>query len=194
MRKTFRRNKNQLAGLAKRSAIYLKAIRRTSDTRRWGKEQNLSPNWDSRTERIASLVEPGASIIEFGAGRLVLRKFLPESCTYTPSDLVDRGNGTIVCDLNKALPDFLPYDAAVFSGVLEYVNDVPKLIFHLSSRVNVIVASYAVTDSNKDNRRKHGWVNDYSSAHFIDVFENAGFACEFSEEWESQIIYKFRRI
>ena len=48
-----------------------------SDYQRWENEQNLSAAWDSRTKQIADLVEPGKSIIEFGAGRLVLKELIP---------------------------------------------------------------------------------------------------------------------
>lgn len=164
----------------------------SSNYQRWGNKQSLSPSWDLRTKQIANLIQPGTSVIEFGAGRLVLKTYLPASCSYTPSDLVDRGDGTIVCDLNgDSLPQFQSYDVAVFGGVLEYINNLPRLIWHLSNYVNGIIASYAVTDTNAKNRRQRGWVNDYSSAQFIDIFEKAGFQCEHTEEWKSQVIYKF---
>lgn len=165
-----------------------------SDYRRWGNKQSLSPDWDSRTRQIANLIEPGTSVIEFGAGRLILKTYLPETCLYTPSDLVDRGHGTIVCDLNSdPLPEFKSYDVAVFSGVLEYVNDLPRVILHLSKSVNVILASYSPTDTNQRYRRERGWVNDHTSAQFIDIFESASFHCDHTEKWGSQLIYKFTK-
>ena len=81
----------------------------------------------SARKEIAKLIPAGSNVIEFGAGRRQLEKFLPAGCTYTPSDLVDRGPGTIVCDLNRPpLPDLrhLRLKVAVFGGVLEYVADV----------------------------------------------------------------------
>jgi len=167
---------------------------RKSDYERWSDKQNLSPGWDSRTKQLANLIEPGTSVIEFGAGRQVLKTYLPNNCAYTPSDLVDRGNGTIVCDLNsETLPEFQRYDIAVFSGVLEYINDLPRLLLYLSNYVNVILASYAVVETNKQDRRAEGWVNDYSSTQLIDIFEAASFHCERSEKWRSQEIYKFTK-
>ena len=172
----------------------LRKARKGSDYERWGTGNNLSQRWDSRTEQIAKLIRAETSVIEFGAGRLVLKEYLPKSCTYTPSDLVDRGNGTIVCDLNsEVLPQFQSYDYGVFSGVLEYVNDVPRLLSHLSKYLDVIVASYAVTDLNKTNRRANGWVNDYNSKQFVEVFEDAGFQCDHTEKWQSQLIVSFRK-
>src|SRR5205814_2229019 len=123
----------------------LRRHRGGSDYRRWGDSRSLSPDWDSRTEQIARLIPPGATVLEFGAGRMTLRNYLPEGCQYTPCDLVDRGGGTIVCDLNaRELPAFPPLDVAVFSGVLEYINDINYLISHISGSVSTIIASYAV--------------------------------------------------
>jgi hypothetical protein len=165
-----------------------------SDYKRWSTSANLSPSWDARTKRIANLIEAGTSVIEFGAGRLVLKAHLPEKCSYTPSDLVDRGEGTIICDLNSdTLPGFPPHDVAVFSGVLEYVNDVPRLILSLSGQVKIILTSYAVSDKKRKNRRVQGWVNDYSTEEVIEIFKNVGFQCEHSESWQSQMIFKFVR-
>ena len=125
---------------------------------------------------------------------MVLKDFLPRGCAYTPSDLVDRGPGTLVCNLNsRMLPPIPRHDVAVFGGVLEYVHDVPRLISHLSNSVEIIVTSYAVTDSNPENRRGNGWVNDLSSSDILALFEAAGFRLDREDHWGSQSVYRFRR-
>jgi hypothetical protein len=184
-----------LCGLKRGIRTSIQKVLGGTDRRRWVDKSELSHDWDTRTRQMAALVEPGASVIEFGAGRLVLKSFLPESCFYTPSDLVNRGPGTIVCDLNgNKLPQFqTSFDVAVFSGVLEYVNDVPRLVRHLSGCVQTIIASYAVLEKNRDGRRRKGWVNDYSAAQFIALFENADFRYDRAEEWKSQMIYRFTK-
>ena len=168
-----------------------------SDYHRWGSLSNLSLGWDLRTKQIASLIPPGSSVLEFGAGRMVLRDYLPEGCLYTPSDIIDRGSNTIVCDFNaESLYDFPPHDAAIFSGVLEYVNDVPRLVTHLSKVVRIIIVSYAVTDyeSNQIYRRAHGWVNDYSLSELENIFLQKGFHSERVETWNKQKIILFTLI
>jgi hypothetical protein len=91
------------------------------------------------------------------------------------------------------LPPFPRHDIAVFGGVLEYVHDVPRVISHLSNFVEAIIASYAVTDSNKENRRGKGWVNDFSSSDILGLFEAAGFRMDCEDRWGSQPIYRFRQ-
>jgi hypothetical protein len=163
-----------------------------ADYQRWSRPLSLALVWDDRTKLIANLIPPGSRIIEFGAGRLVLKDHLPENCTYTPSDLVDRGRGTIVCDLNSgSLPSLEPYNVAVFSGVLEYVNDVPRLVNCLAAHMNTVVASYAISDTNISKRRAEGWVNDYSSDELLSVFKVAGFSPDRMLRWEKQEIYLF---
>lgn len=179
--------------LAKSVMTSLRKSSDGSDLGRWKNPENLSSKWDSRTARIGALVAAGDSILEFGAGRMVLRDHIPPNCAYTPSDIVDRGAGTIVCDLNGSLPAFAAHDVAVFSGVLEYVNDVPRLIEHLGNVVRTIVVSYAVLESNPDGRRSHGWVNDYTSEQFVALFSRAGFACDHEEAWKTQKIFRFVR-
>jgi len=161
---------------------------------RWSNVEALRPRWDARTRQIAGLIGGGERVIEFGAGRMTLKDHLPAGCGYTPCDLVDRGEGTIVCDLNgDTLPRFGRYDVAVFSGVLEYVHDLPRLIGHLSDQVDRIIASYAVLDENAENRRTRGWVNDYTSAELVQLFAEAGFDKAASQRWQSQVIYVFVR-
>lgn len=165
-----------------------------SDVARWRGSENLSAAWDARTEKLAAMIPPGASVLEFGAGRMALRRYLPSTCAYTPSDLVDRGAGTLVCDLNAMeLPPFPPHDAAVFSGVLEYVHDAPRLVAHLAPRVTMIVASYAVTEGEPSaiTRRNRGWTNDYSGEEFEAVFAACGFVCDLRDSWEAQKLYRF---
>lgn len=167
-----------------------------SDVRRWANESNLFESWDTRTKLLASFIPPQSTVLEFGAGRMVLPRYLPEGCRYTPSDIVDRGQNTIVCDLNAAqLPAFPFHDAVVFSGVLEYVHDLQRLIAHLAASCHMIVASYAVTDlpdqSSTVSRRRHGWVNDWSSEALQALFLQNGFACEEMMVWEMQHLFKF---
>jgi len=180
----------------------LRRLRGGAHYRRWGNpSQLLSPDWEARTEGIAKLIPAGSSVLEFGAARMTLRKFLPDGCKYTPTDLVDRGEGTIVCDLNaRELPAFPPHDVAVFSGVLEYVNDVPRLVAHISHSIGTVISSYSCVIQEqvrgKPARRASGWVNDYTSEEFEGIFLRSGFHCDHVENWSkecNQRIYRFTR-
>lgn len=150
----------------------------TTDVKRWAKPRSV-PEWGLRARMLAVLIEPGSSVLEFGAFTLEFRDMLPSGCTYTPSDLVDRGPGTIVCDLNaEVLPAFPLHDVAVFGGVLEYVDDVERLLTHLSKSVRRVIASYAVAEGKQgdpDFRGEQGWVNAFTLDEFLEVMCRSGF-------------------
>jgi glycosyltransferase involved in cell wall biosynthesis len=168
-----------------------------SNIRRWKNPDSLNKSWDARTIMIAKLIPPGTSIIEFGAGRMILKEYIPKTCSYTPSDIVSRGEGTIVIDLNSKPYPILNqhFDIAVFSGVLEYIYDIRELIVYLSSFVDSLIVSYAIADECDSlvHRRKQGWVNDYKYKDIVALIEASGFICRNVETWKQQKIFIFQR-
>ena len=109
----YRGSHHKVGGLLKAVSFFsrlgkvgLLKILHQSDYRRWRNPENLELWWIERTEMIARLIPKNSRVIEFGAGLRQLEKFLDSSCSYIPSDLTDRGPGTIICDLNRRpLPD-----------------------------------------------------------------------------------------
>src|SRR5690349_4690958 len=177
------------------------ALRQKTDYDRWSDPRSIYASWESRTEMAAALVPNGSRVIEFGAARRVLEKFLHPSCTYTASDLVDRGPGTIVCDLNvRPLPDLGAdaYDVAVIMGVLEYVRDVPSMLDWLTRHVGLCVLSYACTKANANRLRtrwesvgrlNHGWMNSYCADELQMLFGERGFALQHDDAWRDQRLF-----
>jgi hypothetical protein len=157
-----------------------------SDRERWAGEGELLEAWDRRTARLAALVPAGSRVIEFGAARMTLRDHLPPGCTYTPSDLVSRGPGTLVADLNaRPLPDVPEADVAVFGGVLEYLNDVSGVLWHLHPRVHTVIASYVpVCGNGWVWRRSQGWVNDFDEDELRAQFLRGGYYPLYEEDFE----------
>lgn len=182
--------------------LLLKCLSR-SDYRRWTDPRSLELWWDSRTEQMARLIPKGARVIEFGAGRRSLESFLDKSCTYVPSDLIDRGPGTIICDLNKRpLPDveYLRGDVAFFAGVLEYVRDLESVIEWLSAQVSICIASYVCASPSggplqkiqvRLSRAYFGYMNSYTEGNLLGLFSRYGFVCTARETWTSQRIFVF---
>jgi hypothetical protein len=171
-----------------------------SDYRRWSDPNELRPAWDARVQNIARLVPRGSRVIEFGAGRRQLESLLDRDSCYVPSDLVDRGPGTLVCDLNKRpLPAIEGFDVAVFSGVLEYLFDVPAIIRWLSSSVPVCIASYACARREGRvhrlaatlQRATSGWVNSYTEQEILNLFVEAGYSPAHRTAWDAQCIWLF---
>ncbi|GAY18920.1 class I SAM-dependent methyltransferase [Mycobacterium sp. shizuoka-1] len=180
------------------------ALRQKTDYKRWSDTRNLYSEWEPRSQRAAELIPAGSRVIEFGAGTRTLERHLDPSCTYTPSDLVDRGQGTIVCDLNeRPLPDLGhdTYDVAVFMGVLEYLRDVPAVLDWLSPVVSRYVISYGCPDTNDASRRtklgavdriSRGWLNSYTEEEIRSLFRERGFASAHEENWANVDGYQHR--
>ena len=166
-----------------------------TDYSRWSRLDSCSNGWIDRTVRIATLIESEQKVIEFGCGKMALKSMLGDSCRYTPSDIVSRSPDTLICDLNVAiLPTFFPYnDVAIFSGVLEYIYDLPRLARWLTTIVHTVIVSYA-SHGNAEERVSNGWVNSYTLAELVEIFAHAGFRCVHDEVWQSQTIFKFVKV
>ena len=185
--------KKKVINIIKILRTFIRKSFKKSDLKRWEPLSSFNKSWDGRTSEMSKFILPNSKILEFGAGRMILKDYLPENCTYIPSDIVDRGYGTIVCDLNKTpLPVFDRCDYCVFSGVLEYVNNVPKLIEHLSEYVGCFIISYAVVKKGEIMKRGiHGWVNNYTHNNIIKIFEERAYSLTHNSNWLNQGIFVF---
>ncbi len=162
---------------------------------RWSNPNSFSAEWDERTTIIANMIARGSSVLEFGCGNQRLVDFLPENCTYQPSDIVARSPQTLVCDLNKSFPKLeKKYDVIVFSGVLEYIADLPQLMEQVRANCGECIASYACTDQLDciATRIRSGWINHISENAFLAIIKKADFTVVEKKTWRHQIIYKLR--
>ena len=176
-----------------------------TDRTRWADPRNIYASWESRNKELAALVPSNSRVIEFGAGKRILERYLDPSCSYVPSDIIDRGPGTIVFDLNqRPLPDLGPdaYDVAVFSGVLEYVREVPAVLDWLTKYVTVCVLTYAPAKARGHSPRglletigrlRHGWMNNYREEELRSLFRERGFEPMQEKDWEDQRLFVFSR-
>lgn len=183
----------------------LRKLLRQSDYKRWANPDNYLSWWSSRTEKVAKSIPDGTRVIEFGAGNRQLESLLSPNCSYVPSDLVDRGPCTVICDLNKRpLPDlrYLIMHMAVFVGVLEYVNDLPTLIEWLASQITVCIISYECMRSKPFSlsriaevfhRAYYGYMSYYTEKQLLALFERNGFACEKIDTWHEQGLFVFTK-
>ena len=180
----------------------------TADISRWRNAEAFGDDWKERTLLIARLVPKGTRVIEFGAGKRNLESHLHPSCTYIPSDLVSRGPGTLVLDLNaRPWPNLreLKLDVAVFAGVMEYISAPRAFLAWLSQQVSMCIASYECARSRARTfgrvretiqRTGAGWVNTFTEGELIEMFRAAGFTLTDTRDWHtvdgSERIFVFR--
>jgi len=165
-----------------------------SDIYRWQNNQELFLDWDERTIILGSYLLPNAKIIEFGAGNMILKTHLQNYQSYTPSDIIQRFEETVICDLNKPINFSMElYNTVIFSGVLEYVYDIDFVFKELGPTVKQIVLSYCCADIVKLSRDKNGWLSDYTKNDLEEIFKKEGFKIENYAEWRNQSLYNLIR-
>jgi len=169
-----------------------------SDYDRWSNLDNLHSNWNRRTERIARYIPKQTTVIDLGAGSRYLEQCLDASCRYIPADLVDRGDGTVVCDLNgRPLPDFQGDrpDIVVLGGVLVYLTDAIGIVRWLSGQCSRCIISYNCvkscpsTDSWVEEmalRNRWGCVNHFTETEVLDLLQIGGFEIVDGEIWRDR--------
>ena len=136
----------------------------------------------SAPQFAAQFIPAGARVLELDCGRMALRRFLPNGCSYQGCDLIAREPDTLTCDLNAG--EF-PSEAAgqadviVMLGVLEHIVDVESLFTHLRFAKRDLVISYCATDlTGKCDRSALGWVNNFSFFELATLFDRYGFRIE----------------
>jgi hypothetical protein len=83
-----------------------------------------------------------------------------------------------VCDLNAPLlPErYLCLSNIVYLlGVIEYIQDLPRLFTALASRAETIVVSYNCTNLGEADRSSYGWVNALASQDVLALLGDTGF-------------------
>lgn len=163
-----------------------------SDMDRWGKDENLNPGWEDRAPYMAAFVRPGERVIDIGAGTMALKAVLPAGCTYTATDIVARAPEMIAVDLNKLpLPPLGEHDIAVFSGVCEYLHNVPAVLAAVKPLITRLAVSYSVLENVPQpvRRRANGFANDYTEAQFRELLDKGGFEVLERGQWREQVLF-----
>ena len=178
----------------KRKTIKLRELRK-SDIERWSNPKELLENWNERTAILGSKISEGASVIEFGAGNLALKNYLPDNCKYQASDLISRNKDILACDLNEKIKiDLSGYDTVVFSGVLEYVYDIEKVFEQFPDSIRTVILSYACTDISSAPRLKLGWLSDYTTKELKSIFAKNNYTVKEYLEWRKQSIFFLQKV
>ena len=144
----------------------------------WKDVETFDESWRRRIQIMAGLVTSDArSILDVGCGRMWLREYLSRTCEYRGLDYVSRGDGCLVCDLNRG--EFPPetVDVVFISGCLEYIEDYRWFLRTVAGCVlKQVILSYCVLDrfDNMPQRRASAWLSDLSEATLLSECEMAG--------------------
>ena len=158
-----------LSNIDRRDRVSKLSKEAMSDIERWADPLDADGALDhSRSIFTAKFVNPNSSVLDVGCGAMALQNYLPDGCSYTPCDLLDRGNGCIVADLNKGEFPTGSYDYIIFQGVLEYVYDVPAILKKTRQvAANLLLDYTSVHVDEVIKRRNCGWVSDLSPGDLV---------------------------
>jgi Methyltransferase domain len=153
-----------------------------NEAARWPDANAPEPAHDERAAFAAQFIPAGARVLEFGCGRMALKRFLPNGCSYRGCDLVARDDDTVVCDFNAGeFPSeaVAQSDIVVMLGLLETIVDVESFFTHLRFSKRDVVLSYCATNlTGKCDRVALGWVNSFSFFDLARLFDRYGFRIE----------------
>jgi hypothetical protein len=141
--------------------------RNATDLSRWSEIDSLATQWDARAALAADWIPADVRVLDVGCGAMALGNVLKPGCSYFPADLVKRGAGCFVVDLNRK--QFPPgqYDWVSFLGVLEYVHEINwPLECARKAAPNLLVTYCSYTEGAIALRRGMGWVNDLTAPQF----------------------------
>ncbi|WP_417708334.1 hypothetical protein [Roseibium aggregatum] len=171
-------------------------LRNKTHTDRWVTEESYRKNWKLRAIDLMNLFLENEylegskyKIAEFGCG-----VYSPFHCLFDGKDgfevqkfdIKKWDADTEILNFNVAKVSIPSVNIAVFSGVLEYVNDVPNTLKNVMENSDFILMSYAFLpsafflDEDKylssiENRAvSHGWRNHYSNKDIVEMVSRIG--------------------
>lgn len=158
---------------------------------------------DGQYQRLSTLIsEESHSVMDLGAGNMLIRKYLKKDILYSPVDLKRHTCETIVCDFHQHRFPTNHSDTIIVSGCLEYIEDTKWFLLKIASHADLeLILSYPLLEDQPDvvSRRANAWVNDLSYQDLIHLVQSSGFILVWQECYPSsaatpkQHIFQFRK-
>lgn len=165
----------------------------TTDCGRWSRWSSLAGDADIRAGLAGQFVPEKMTVLDAGAGLMLLRDYIPESCTYIPLDIVARNRKCIVADLNqKQYPD-QKFDVVTALFTFEFIHDVESFMVWALSHAQILIFSYhlMLPGTEKNKRRSAGFFNDYQLHELEKLIQKTGWAIRSGVEINSgQVCYQ----
>lgn len=134
-----------------------------------------------RTEIAGREIPDGSSVLDLGAGTMILKKHLKRNCIYQPCDLFFRGENCLVADLNAGeFPQGRAYDWVTLIGLFQFLTHPKEVLLkcrEVASNMYITFSPRLKKDLSEAERRwreNEGWFNHYSFREYINVVQGAG--------------------
>ncbi len=120
---------------------------RRSDGGLWPAPSSLVLEEKARARLAADFIPSGASVLDLACGCMAMERYLPQGCTYIPSDCTQRDERTLVCDLDKQpIPQAAGATHVTALGVLDRISDWRGFLRQLRAFNLPAVISYTSPD------------------------------------------------
>lgn len=196
-----------------RYGVSILNYRNKTSTGRWRQSGAYNEKWAERGTSLMQLFidteyEAGRqyTISEFGCGA-----FAPLHTHYNGKDgfqvqkfdIHKWDDETELLDFNMADATIPAADISIFSGVLEYLNDVSSVISSVLEKSDYVLLSYAFLPASVHTNEKkyiaeisqrassNGWRNHYSSKDIVDMIAPLGVVSAASQ-WRGQSLFVLR--
>lgn len=156
-------------------------------------------DWSERTLLLSRYIpESTKSILELGSGKNHLRELNLIDLTqveYRSSDITKDEGIDQVIDLNALVLPQTKAELIFFSGLVEYIFDVPRFFEWTRSTSEVMLGTYSpvltlpLAFDESIRRSNNGWKNHMSLVEFHALALRLGWAIEFKERYLDQILF-----
>jgi FkbM family methyltransferase len=154
----------------------LRMAARTPDVERWA-VPDAGPAASLRAAAAADELVGHGSVLDLGAGAMLLRDRLDPGCRYLPVDLFRFAPDMAVMDLERtALAALGRHDAAALLALLEHLHEPQRLLAALAEIAGLVVLTYPLAGPADPPRarRRRGIVNDLDMAGLTAMAAAAG--------------------
>ncbi|MDD9910441.1 MAG: hypothetical protein OXR62_12210 [Ahrensia sp.] len=170
--------------------------KRLSDEKRWGAQSSYDDSWDARAEMAATFMRQSRCVLDLGAGKMGLRRYLEPGCDYQPADLAPLVSNALRIDLNTDPVPTGRWDTVSMLGVMEYLFSPQEVLVKIRAATNHLVFSYGVMTHNvssvKQWRRDHGFATNLNEEELRSMISSSSFRIEeekiFAELWGLKVI------
>lgn len=171
-------------------------FRNKTHTSRWEFADSYSENWKQRAVKLMDLFKTHEfdedsqyQVVEYGCGAYAPFNTLfngKNGFEVSKYDIKAWDEQTRVIDLNSANVLLPTTNISVFSGVLEYLNDVPSILSKAIRASDYLLVSYAFLPSalflderkflNAINNRavSNGWRNHFTNKDLVEIISTIG--------------------
>ena len=147
---------------------------------KWPGPACIEPSFARRRARpiVARNLQKFRRVLDLGGGSRALVDHLAKGTVHIPADNVARADDVRVADIyGGTIPPADDADVIVAIDVLEYVEELPRLLASMRAAGKPVFVTYHATDDSAGtDRAALGWRNAYDRAGLVTVFEAARFS------------------